>query len=258
MMRWTIWMATVVMCLSGTVALGQNIPTPNPDPIYQDSLIALTKLFVLAVLLENAFALIFNWRIYQAYFSGRGTRTLVMVAVALLLVYQLDLDIVADLVKAYDGSTANGMVTGVVTALILAGGSSGVNTVMHALGYRDNKAEEAAVEKPPKDKAWIAIRVVRRRATGEVFVRIRELGAPATTDAAPVAGTVGGTRPTLHGLLLRDRNRFPQNGGYDLRPNVLYEITVEGRDNEGQRIAPIDAQKIVLAPAAIVDLEATL
>src|SRR5689334_10304627 len=34
--------------------------------IYEKSLAALTMLFVLAVLLENAFAVIFNWRVFLA------------------------------------------------------------------------------------------------------------------------------------------------------------------------------------------------
>ena len=55
------------------------------------------------MLLENAFALIFNWRVFLAYFSRTGTKTIVMVAVSLIVVYALDVDIVAKLVSAYQG-----------------------------------------------------------------------------------------------------------------------------------------------------------
>jgi hypothetical protein len=55
------------------IALGNN-------EVFQKSFAALTMLFVLAVLLENAFALLFNWRVFQAYFSARGVRTLIISA----------------------------------------------------------------------------------------------------------------------------------------------------------------------------------
>jgi hypothetical protein len=235
------------------VALGNN-------EIFQKSLAALTMLFVLAVLLENAFALLFNWRVFQAYFSARGVRTIIMVAVSLLLVFQLPIDIVAGLIAAYttnDGVPDSGPLTKVVTALILAGGSSGVHNLMYALGYRSERAqlEEA---RPPRDRAWLAVRATRRRAEREILVRIREVGPPSAGAPAPIAGMIASRGPSLLGLILRDRSRFPQSGGYTLLPNVLYEITVEGRDATGDRIAPLDARPIVLAPGAILDLEVTL
>jgi hypothetical protein len=84
------------------------------------------------------------------------------------------------------------------------------------------------------------------------------MGAPVAASPAPIAGTVGSRGPSLRGLLIRDRSRFPQNGGYALAPNVLYEITVEGRDANGDSLVPLDCRPIVLAPGAIVDLETTL
>lgn len=234
------------------VALGSN-------EVFQKSFSALTMLFVLAVLLENAFALLFNWRVFQAYFSARGVRTLVMFAVSLLLVYQLPIDIVAGLIAAYTNGVApdSGPLTKVVTALILAGGSSGVHNLMYALGYRSERAE-LEEPRPPKDKAWVAVRVKRRLAEREIVVRIREVGGAGADAPAPIAGMIASRGPSLLGLLLRDRSRFPQNGGYTLLPNTLYEITVEGRDANGDRIAPLDAKPIVLAPGAILDLEVTL
>lgn len=59
------------------VALGKNA-------LYEKSLAALTMLLVLAVLLENAFSVIFNWRVFLTYFSLRGVKTIVMVTVSLI------------------------------------------------------------------------------------------------------------------------------------------------------------------------------
>lgn len=244
-----------------------NVALGNED-ILENSLSALTMLFVLAVLLENAFALIFNWRVFQAFFSDRGMRTLVMAGVSILLVYQLDIDIVAALIAAYTRDAApNGHVTRIVTALILAGGSGGVHNLMYALGYRSKRAEIEEL-RPTKNQAWLAVRVTRQRAEGEIFISIRKLGsidslpADAVTPVPdPIAGTVGSGGPTLRGLLLRDRSRFPQNGGYLLEPNTLYTITVAGRDANGnpiEAIPPLTAKRLVLAPGAIVDLETTV
>lgn len=238
------------------VALG------NPD-LYAQSLAALTMLFVLAVLLESAFALIFNWRVFQAYFSARGVRTIIMVAGALALVNLFDIDIVASLVAAYNTpkgapivDVASGPASVLVTALILAGGSSGVHNIMKALGYRSGM-DETAAPTPPRDKAWVAVRVRRQATIGPLFVHLREGGPADANSPSPIAGMVLTRRPTLRGLLLRDASRFPQSGGYQVKANTLYRLTVEGKDAQGNPVVPINDIAYVFADGAIVDLEAT-
>jgi hypothetical protein len=53
------------------------------DSIYGKSGAALTMLFVIAVLLESAFAVIFEWRVFLAYFSVRGIKPIIMIAASL-------------------------------------------------------------------------------------------------------------------------------------------------------------------------------
>src|SRR5262245_59081345 len=260
------------LALSNALALGNS-------EIYARSLAALTMLFVIAVLLESAFATIFNWRVFLTYFSLRGVRTLIMVAISLVVVNIFDVDILANIIAAYKltpnpdaGASAlaferevaatSGPVSLFVTALILAGGSAGVNNVLSALGYRNERREEEIFPKPPKDKAWIAVRVTRVDSVGQILVKVAErtpgeTGVPADIPA-PIAGTVYARRPSLRELLLRNTNRFPQNGGYTVTQHKIYSISVEGKDKDGTMIRKLDDQFFVFAPGAIVDLDVTL
>lgn len=252
---------TPVVAPSGNAPFAGNTSVAlNDETIYRESLAALTMLLVLAVLLENAFALIFNWRVFLAYFSLRGVKTIVMFAVSLAVVLTFNLDIVASLINAYKpaGSESQaGFVSALITALILAGGSAGIHNIMYALGYRSDRGAEEIDATPPKDKAWLAVRVVpmRKQAISEAFVKVRKIGdAAAVTGApAPIAGTIGFSRPQLKNLLMRGSDRYPQNGGHVLLPDVVYEISVEAKDNRGVVVPAPAAEQIVLAPGAVVD-----
>jgi hypothetical protein len=236
------------------------------DSIYSTSGVALTVLFVIAVLLENAFAVIFNWRVFLAYFSLRGIKTIIMILVSLAIVYAFDLDIVANLIAAYKtpkGGTlvdpTSGPMSKFITALILAGGSAGVNRIMNALGFRNDRREEDVVPKPPNKKAWIAVRVTGQAAKAkDIQVKIKEVPVAQVQNAPdPIAGVIGMKSARLSALLLRDANRFPQNGGYTVTPGLVYQITVEAKDAEDANAAPLKAlgQQYVFAEGAIVDFE---
>lgn len=248
------------------VAAAHNPLTLDNDQIYRKSLAALTMLFVIAVLLENALSVIFNWRVFLAYFSVRGVKTIIMIAISLLIVNAFGVDVMASLIAAYksppnapvDPASISGPISLFVTAMILAGGSSGVNKIMTALGFRDGRREEDVVPRPPTNKAWVAVRVNRQRAASQVFVRIREVGPADANAPAPIAGVVGLKRMQLSGLLFRDFSRFPQNGGYTVLPNVVYAISVETKDAEGNALKALDGQFYVFAAGAIVDFAVTL
>jgi hypothetical protein len=249
---------------------GQASETPAPanpgaldTEIYTRSLAALTMLFVMAVLLENAFSIIFNWRVFLTYFSLRGVKTIIMVAIAYLIVSLFHLDIVAALLSAYNAHTlqpkpvASGFLSKFITALILAGGSAGVYNIMYALGYRSDRRDEEVNPRPPPNKAWVAVRAKRDQAAGEIFVTVREIKSAADKSAAPIAGQIGVRRPSLWELLVRKRNRFPQNGGYTVTPNVVYEITVEAKNSNGEPLKRLGEQ-YVFAEGAIVDFDVTI
>ncbi|MCC6539074.1 MAG: hypothetical protein IT162_16090 [Bryobacterales bacterium] len=231
---------------------------PGTD-IYNQSLAALTMLFVIAVLLENAFALIFNWRVFLTYFNVAGVKTIVMFGVSLLVVVVYNVDILAALIAAYQKLPApeSTPVSKTVTAMILAGGSSVVNRIMVALGFRTASVEKALDPKPPADKAWIAVQATRASAVGPIEIRIQDLGPANANSPSPLAGTIRFRRPKLRELLWRNVNRFPPNGGYTVTPGVVYKVTAVGKDAPGKEITAAIGE-FVFAPGAIADFDATL
>ena len=257
---------------AGSAAGGTTSPATSPAPrnplvnntqLYSASMAALTELFVIAVLLENAFAVVFNWRVFLTYFSLRGVKTVIMVVSSVLIVWSFNIDVMAKLIAAYNSSPgapvtpASTPFTLFITALILAGGSSGVNKIMTSLGFRSDRQGEIAPT-PPLNKAWVSIRVKRNQANSEVLVKIKEIGPADANSPGPIAGIVAFKRPSLAGLLFPDVNRFPENGGHTVSPGVVYSISVESKDSQGNNITALGAEQYVFAPGAIVDLTVTL
>lgn len=259
------FMALLLVSLLFTTAVAaaetSNPIVLNNQGIYEKSLAALTLLFVVAVLLEHAFATIFNWRVFLAYFSRTGAKTIIMVAVSLVVVNKFEIDIVASLMSAYKSNVQDSAaLSKFITALILASGSTGVFNIMRALGYRTENREVEMEAKAPVDQAWVAVQVGRKNAVGDFHVKIRNLSnADSASNApAPIAGTIASKRPSLFGLIFRKANRFPQNGGYVLMPNVVYEITVECKDKDGAELKALGGTTYVFAPRAVVDFTVSL
>ena len=224
--------------------------------VYTASIAALTKLFVLAVLLESALSLIFNWRVFLEFFNRRAIKTVVMFVVSLIVVKTFDIDIVAELMKIYDpGSNPGDLMSTILTAMILAGGSSGVNNLFVALGFRSRSNEKT--EQPPSKEAWISILVhPDSAATGEVLVQVSEetSGADATYEA--IAGSVN-TRKKFRDLFFPNQNRFPKSGGYKVESGKVYKISVTGKDESGTTLSGL-GKTYSFAPRAIVDLDVKL
>jgi hypothetical protein len=159
-----------------------------------------------------------------------------------------------------DPATISGQASRFITALILAGGSAGVNRIMVALGFRSLRTQEDVVPRPPQNSAWVAVLLKRSQAVGDVFVQVQEIGpvAGVANAPAPIAGIIRHKRSQLSGLLFRQKNRLPQNGGHTVLPNVVYAITVHGNDAQGGLLTALNGQTYVFAPGAIVDIDVTL
>src|SRR6516164_453340 len=78
------WLASAAVGLAATTS--QN-PLGLSDMVYSSSVSVLTMLFVVALLLESAFSVIFNWRVFLTYFSTRGVKTIIMITISLIIVY---------------------------------------------------------------------------------------------------------------------------------------------------------------------------
>ena len=251
-----------VALLVATPVLAQNPGGQEIDfasDVYQASLKAITILLVLSVLIENALAVIFNWRVFRSYFSVTGIKTIISFAVAFIIVKGFEMDVISSLLAVYapGDEYPSTLATEILTALTIAGGSSGVNTLMAAFGYRNTQAD-AETPAPPKDKAWISVRVQKKQAESPVQVHVTE-DPRAPADLPAIAGTCLVGRPSLLSLLMRNNDRFPQNGGYTVTPDKAYRISVSATDREGGRISKnVTEEPVKLAAGAIVDFEVEL
>lgn len=235
---------------------GQTTADVNDDDdprVLPESGQVIVKLFVLAVLLESALALLFNWRPFVASLDGRAVKPLVSFVVALVVVFAFQLHTLTDLLDTYGGDamSRDGLfVSRILEAMIIAGGSHGVNTMLRSLGFRAIPTAETE-QKPPKTEAWLSVGLHRKQAVGPVQV---------VADPGGQLGTIHGSmrKSGFAGFFLRDKGRLPQSGGMPVKPGTEIEVTVIGFDKDGSPLPSSPPQKVQLAPGALVDLEFTL
>ncbi len=232
----------------------------SSDPVIGVSLQALTALLVLAVIIENALAVLFGWKVYRAYFSVSGTKAVVSFVVAFLVVRHFEVDVIAALLGEYTpgGFYPSTLGTEALTALVIAGGSAGVQNVMVALGYRQRSENADPAPAPPPDNAWITVSVRRNLSVGPVRIAVTEVAIGG--DKVPsLAGVALSRRRSLASMLVRNVNRFPANGGYPVTPGLPYEVRVLGKDRTGAGLDQVLAGgPFRLAPGAAVDFDVTM
>ncbi len=108
---------------------------------------------VLSVVFESALTPVFNWRLFRKRFDGKGLKTPIVVILAFVIFWNYDLDIVNDILVAMNylaettprGHTLPGQA---LTALLIAGGSSGIFNIYKRLGIRS----PGSLVKKPEDK----------------------------------------------------------------------------------------------------------
>ena len=185
----------------------------------------LVALLVLAIVLENALALLFNWRPFLETFDPRAVKPVVAFAVSYIFITSFNLDAVSALVTSFGGKPVNaGWLGLVITAMVVAGGSSAVNRLMHSLGVRlPAAAQDQTQRRPPPDHAWPSVTFHRKKATGRVFVMLQSIPTPAQPDPAQVIGSLDGPGTAgsrLFSYFFRSRSRFPPSGGYAVLPGT--------------------------------------
>lgn len=241
---------------------GVDPTAPNPEldrDVYAEVFRLLFILLALAVLLESGLAIIFNWRPFVRNFDGRGVRTVIAFFAALLIATGLNLDLIDRIYAALDPADVArnmlGPIGEVITALVLAGGSSGVNNIFQALGFRRIGRVEEVTPKPKPSEGWLAVRLHRQLAVGPVRVELQQGGAGPWL----LIGTIKGNSPppAAFAWAARDQTRFPTTGGYAVPQGVAVELRLIGTDFGGiTRTVPLGP--LTLAGGAIIDLEVTL
>jgi hypothetical protein len=225
---------------------------------YPEAFKALFLLFVIAIVLESALAILFNWRPFVETFNSRAVKPLVSMLVASVLVYMFRIDLITSLARLISPNVPALDDTGrILTAMVIAGGSAGINNLMVGLGVRQQHTAETVAPRPPRNTGWISVAIVRTAAIrGPVTVAIGE--ADGTTHQVPVVASLeGSTRPGFR-YFLRDKGRFPGSGGYAIAKgtNVTVKATAEKADGSGTLTKTWGAHTI--ADGAIVDLVFTM
>jgi hypothetical protein len=258
--KWVIALCFILL-LAGSPAFADTPPADPNSGVYTATIATLVKLFAVAILIESALAVIFNWRVFLTLFDGRGWKTVIMIVVSWLVVREFKIDWLSQLMTTYGAiKPVDDTIATILTSLVLAGGSSGIYNVLVKLGYRAPVAADRVEAKPPPEKAWIAIEVTQVASEGNVNIMLQKLNPQPAPMPTAIAGVVGGNSlaKDVWGLFFRDRMRFPRGGGYVVDPDVAYDLRVEAKNADGVLVpCPINGQ-YTFARGAIVNMKVTL
>jgi hypothetical protein len=253
-------LACVALLLAGlpfAAAAAEPAAPGFGSEVFQQAGRAVFYLFVMAVILESALALLFNWKPFVENLVPRAVRPVIAFLAAILIVHLLGMDVVAALANALDGTKHEATITGqVITAMVIAGGSAGVNTMLIALGFRSVRTPETTAPKPPPDKAWLALRALDGRSRGDLFVY---LTSPPGGANALLGVIKGRSKPaSILSWFLSDRGRLPSYGGHTVQPGQDYVIQVRGTDENGVPLPPATYGPLQFAKGAVVDIDVKL
>lgn len=197
-------------------------------------LATLLGLFVTAVVLEQATTAIFKWRVFRQYFNGKALKTPLMFLAGWLVVWLFNYDIFNEAMRYVPGATPlnePSWFSTAISALVLAGGSAGIYSMLVRLGFRQ---EPPAVGAPPiePNEAWISVTV--EGAAKRASIWLEEVGA----GPVSVLGTLNlESVRTDEGLgkllkpLLSDSRRFPAYGGYRVKAATNYRLSISTDGN---------------------------
>lgn len=239
------------------ISVRPRAPTLDSPNIYDASFKAIFVLFILAVLVENGLALLFRWRPFLSYFDSRSMNALVAFIFSLALVLFFNLDIANQLIGIYTDTQRTVELAGwkglpgtLLTAMIVAGGSAGVNKMFQAFGFRPSSVEE---QPPPpqldEQHAWVAVTLLRDKAVGTVAVWINDA----------VAGSIPGSSPRnkFWRFFVRDKGRYPQTAGRPVDSDAQYAIELKGHDKDGKELSS-SWGPYKIGKRAVVDIELKL
>jgi|GEM_PF-1459235 len=242
--------------VSVTVQVRDEFGAFGSDEIYNESFKAVFILFILAVLVESGLQLIFRWRPYLRIFDTASANALIAFAFSLILVSLFHLDVVTNLFNIYTQPAVpndNSIPGYILTALIIAGGSAGVNRLLRTFGFRPVELPEEMAGPKQEDQAWISVTLTRAKAVGPVNVLFGEPGKLAVIGTIPG----GGSMNWLMSLFFRNKARFPQSGGYAVPVGGPYEVQLQAVDSADNPISAAWPPNSI-GKRAVIDLQFTL
>lgn len=195
----------------------------------------LVGLFIVAVILEQALTALFQWRVFRRYFDGKALKFPVMFLIALAVVNVFGYDVFASAMKLVSSGTTplpsdHGWTSYALSALVLAGGSAGVYSLLVTLGFRQPPAALNAVPNIDLDEAWISVMVSGEPGVAKLWIEDATAAQPtkALLDVIFLKGQVSKSRlRTFVGSFIAQNRRFPRYGGYRLKSNNSYRVYLE-------------------------------
>lgn len=234
-------------------------PTPPAAPSgqgdtapYADAGKVLFTAFALALFLESALAALFNWRPFVQTFV-RGTRTVVTFGVALALVcWSPELLLFDNLVKALYPKVKDpfGVLGILLSAMMLAGGSAGINNLLVALGFRSLRTPESITPKPEPTMAWVSIRVIDAKNRSDPPPLMVKMAVNASSWE--LIGTIAERSSGPH-YFTADKGRFPRSGGHAVKGGNSYKFKLADANGK-DLVPPKEWGTMPIAAGAIIDI----
>lgn len=234
-----------------------------PQAALGEAFRVLVAALVLAVLLESAFELLFNWRLFQEFFVGKAWRTPIMFGIALLVLDHFGFDPLAQVFNAYRGGVPQGKdnwLTASISAMILAGGSVGINRIMTSLGFRSPLPKiEQERTRLSDSEAYLSVTVHSDSNSDRFTVNVSEMPAvPGTPQVLGIIGSKSGGR--LRALFFPTSLRVPRSGGIRVAVEKTYCISVtklstgDRYNIYGKDMSTAPPALLRFAPHAFVDI----
>lgn len=241
---------------TAAIVIDPTVSAPGfSGAVYEQAGRAVFLLFVLAVILESGLALLFNWKPFVEKLSPRAVRPVIALFVSWLVVKMLGLDVIATLANALNNTQLPVSLEGqVLTAMVIAGGSSGVNTMLVALGFRSVRTPETTAPKPPPEKAWLAVRATQGKAVGDLFVFVGPPGSLSLLGIIKGRSKAG----SVLSWFLSDSGRLPNYGGLVVPTDKSVTIEVRGVDKDGVPLPPAVHGPLTFVKGALIDLDVKL
>ena len=129
------------------LAQDQSATEVQDNTTYEHIIDALVKIFILAVLIEIALSVVFQWRLFLRHAEGKGLKVPISFIISLVIVIAHQIDLPGEVVSAFGDTPTKGKVIGyLISALIIAGGSSSVNSIFESLGWRNPLSQKIKAE----------------------------------------------------------------------------------------------------------------
>ncbi|MFC0220159.1 hypothetical protein ACFFJ7_17355 [Pseudochelatococcus lubricantis] len=241
----------------------------------------LLQLLAVVIVMESALAALFNWRVFRVAFNARALKTPIMFGVGLMLVLVTTYDPMRVIIAASGISLAEtqplrlffqGLLTTILSAMIIAGGSEGIFQLLKKLGIRspETSQDEAAANALKSDQAWVSIRATGATEPQPIQIGIEELGSTYSAandslsyffdhiDQPPLAGSIDSRTvwQRAKATFTADAYRFPSYGGRTVSADKPYRITATWISEDKPKSVGIFRGKF--APRALIDLSVDL